>query len=73
MSRPNNVRNPFDWKRSMIRDFQEANVIGSTQTRRLLRMVDADEKADREEGERELKEWRERRKKLPWWKVIGER
>jgi hypothetical protein len=70
MSRPANVRNPFDWKRSMIVDLHTAGAITIGQRDRLLGIVDQDEREDRVEGERELAARAQRLDERPWWKKL---
>lgn len=71
MSRPANVRNPFDWKRSMIEDMRTAVVITNEQCDHLLAIVDQDEREDREQGEHELAVRRHlERERRQWWDRI---
>lgn len=70
MTRPANVRNPFDWKRSAVQDAHDLGKLDDDEYATWMAMIDADEADDREQGQRELRALAEGRASRPWWKRI---
>lgn len=70
MTRPANVHNPFDWKRSQIIDLYLIDCINAEQRDKALRIVEADEQADRRQGEAELATVLDDRDQRSWWKKL---
>lgn len=70
MSRPADVHNPFDWKRSLIVDLYVIDGISAEQCDKLLCIVDNNETADRRQGEAELAARAQRQRERPRWKKL---